>query len=180
MNEDQDALIRALQREILGLRTRMAALEAATGLFESDEMLDRPKGDPKVNFPPRSWRGPDFTGKRFSECSPEFLDAMAEVLTWAADNPREGKERFAVGNRLDAKRARAWARRLRGKVAPTTPEPATGAPTRPAPAPAAKTIEPNETLHAGDEDDFSFPEDDDDRDSDPFGSFNEPEEEALW
>lgn len=108
MSTLEDAL-----REIAALRARIEALEGATGLFASDKDMAGPKGDPIVRFEPRGWRGATHKDKHYSECSPEFLDALAEQLSWSAANPREGKEKYASYDKLDAARARSWARRLR-------------------------------------------------------------------
>lgn len=123
---------KAMREAYAALRARVAYLEEASGLFAPDTSLDRPKGDPVVRFPPRSWQGPDFSGKRYSQCSPEFLECLASFLTWAADHPKEGKEQYASSNRLDAARARSWARRLRAKTA--APVPVDDAPHEPPPA----------------------------------------------
>lgn len=111
----------AMRAAFVALRARVEYLERASGLFAPDASLDRPNGNPKVKFAPRDWRGPNFVGKSFSQCSPEFLEVLAESLSWAADNPTEGKEKFASYNRLDAARARSWARRIRSKAIAATP-----------------------------------------------------------
>jgi hypothetical protein len=108
----------ALRAAYADLRARVAYLEKASGLFADDASLDRPKGDPKVNFSPKAWRGPNFVGKNFSQCTPDFLEALADALTWAADNPKPGADPKFIGwNRLDAARARSWARRVRSQRA---------------------------------------------------------------
>ncbi len=99
-------------REIAALRARVEALEAGTGLFASDRDLDGDRGDPEVKFVPRGWR-PLYKGRRYSQCDPEFLDALAEQLARSADHPKPGKEKYAPYDKLDAARARSWARRLR-------------------------------------------------------------------
>lgn len=122
MTIDEEAM-RAAYAE---LRDRVRFLEAiltSLGLLVSDDALDQPKGDPKVRFMPRDWRGEDFTGKTYSECSPDFLERMASTLQWTADNPPrdpaqlEKHQRFERSNRLDAARARSWSRRLRAVAA---------------------------------------------------------------
>jgi single stranded DNA-binding protein len=79
----------------------------------SDQDLDGAYGNPIVKFVPSRWGGEDFRGRRYSECTPEFLDVLASTLQWSADNPQEGKARFVEFNRKDAARARGWAARLR-------------------------------------------------------------------
>jgi hypothetical protein len=113
----------ALMRALTELRARVDALEAATGLYVSEEELDDPRhGNPVAKFSPRKWRGPDHKGKQFSKCDPAFLDAYAEALSWMADHPQDGKEKYAAFNRKDAARARSWGKRLR---AGWRPEPVT-------------------------------------------------------
>lgn len=105
------------------LLSRLESVEAATGLFATDRDLDGTHGDPAVKFAPRDYRGPDMKGRQYSRCTPEFLDILAESLAYSAANPKEGKEKFAKYNAIDAKRARSWARRLRsGWKAPSAPE----------------------------------------------------------
>lgn len=102
----------ALRRAFADLRARLVHLEIASGLFVAEKELDTPKGNPIVRFKPRDWRGEDFKGKRFSECSPDFLETLAGTLSWMAAHPQAGKERYAEGNRREAAIARSWARRL--------------------------------------------------------------------
>lgn len=126
MTIDEDKL-----REAFALLTaRVAFLERHLQLFASDEDLDGPKGDPTARFNPKRWQGDDFKGRRYSQCTPDFLDVLAETLTWMADNPQPQKEKFVAGNRLDAARARSWARRLRagGWAPPPKPERGAGRP----------------------------------------------------
>lgn len=108
--ERRVAELEATQRQLLA---RLASLEAATGLFADDKDLASSKGDPTVKFVPRAWRGANMANRRYSQCSPEFLDVLAGFLAWSADNPREGKEKYAANDRRDAARARSWARRVR-------------------------------------------------------------------
>jgi hypothetical protein len=113
----------ALRAAFAGLRSRLDYIEVALGIYVRDEDLDKPKGDPTVRFAPRDWRGENYVQRRYSQCSPEFLESLAESLTWSANNPPsdpeklEKHQKFAPGNRLDACRARTWARRLRRQAA---------------------------------------------------------------
>ncbi|HXN31734.1 MAG TPA: hypothetical protein VN894_07735, partial [Polyangiaceae bacterium] len=111
----------AVRKAFAELRDQLRYLEIALGAFVPDASLDRPHGDPTVRFAPNSWRGPDFVGKTFSKCSPEFLEALAETLTYSADNPKPDKLKYVAGNRKDSARARTWARRLRSTAAPAPP-----------------------------------------------------------
>ena len=103
----------ALRRAFKDLLERVAYLEKASQLFASDKDLAGPHGDPIVRFDPKSWRGPSQKGKKYSACPADFLEQLAEALAWAADNPQVGKEKYAAGNRTDARRARSYARRAR-------------------------------------------------------------------
>jgi hypothetical protein len=75
----------------------------------SNAELNGPNGDPVVKFPPKQWKGENFKGKHFSECSAEFLLVHAEFLEWKGANPLPGKETYAKYDLLDAARARGWA-----------------------------------------------------------------------
>lgn len=114
---------RALRAAYAELRARVAFLESHLGLYVPDEDLDRQYGDPVVRFDMKKWVGEPLKGKRFSECPPAFLDLLADYLSWAAANPRPGKEKYSEGNRKDAARARSWARRIRKQVADVRPAP---------------------------------------------------------
>jgi hypothetical protein len=82
--------------------------------------IDGPRGNPEVRFDPKRWEGQSYKGKTFSECDPDFLDMLAETFDYfsrkedesgAVDKNGGPKSRWT---RLDAGRARAWAKRLRG------------------------------------------------------------------
>ena len=130
------AAIAQLSALVDKLQRRIVDLERATGLFATNSDLDSPRGNPTVRFPLKGWRGPDFVGKRYSECSPDFLDALASALQSMAWSPAPGKEKYASGNRADARRARSWARRLRaaaGTAVEAPTEQKSAAPPRTAP-----------------------------------------------
>ncbi len=114
----------ALRRAFAELQARVAYVERATGLFVDEASLDGRNGDPIVHFVPRGWRCANFEKQRYSQCTPEFLEILAETLHHAGTRPREGKEKFAAGNLKDAARARTWARRMRRQSAEPTPPPA--------------------------------------------------------
>ena len=91
----------------------------------SDNDLDGEHGNPTVRKDPKGWSGDSFVGASFSECPPEYLDALAKYLAglghWmeeeavrkeAADE-RAKLQRGARFKRMDASRAAGWARRLR-------------------------------------------------------------------
>jgi hypothetical protein len=85
----------------------------------SDRDLDGPHGDPEVRFDPRDWTGVSCKGRRFSACPSAFLDALADVLDSFASG--ETDEKKAKYKRLDAARARGWARRNEGKGQTSSP-----------------------------------------------------------
>lgn len=187
----------ALRAAYAALLRRVEYLERSTGLFVADEMLDRPKGDPRVKFVPRNWRGDNFKGAFYSACSPEFLEVLAETLTWMADNPQAGKEDFVPNNRRDAARARTWARRLRAQAAAEeakangpvvfgaetsgsqSSRQDTGAAGDPGSSPGGSTQVPphdpvtGEVFDFDQSDDFTFPSDDDSEDDFQFDEAGE-------
>lgn len=85
----------------------------------SDADLDGPRGNPEVRTLPKRWTGEDMRGRKYSDCEPEFLDMLADMLDWFANRDDESGAVDKNGNpkskwgRLDATRARGWARRLR-------------------------------------------------------------------
>lgn len=88
-----------------------------------DADLDGAYGDPIAKAKdPKDWTGETIggTGRRFSECPPEYLDMLAARFDYFAG--RETDEKKARYCRLDARRARGWAARIRaGKVAAPAP-----------------------------------------------------------
>jgi hypothetical protein len=119
-----DEALGPIRKTFVELRDRMNAIEQRLGMYANDADLDGPRGNPTIRFAPKRFRGPGYIGKRYSEASPEFLDVLAEALQYSADHPKandtDGKK--AGWNRLDASRARAWARRIRSGVVPPPPE----------------------------------------------------------
>jgi hypothetical protein len=120
--EAAENAIYRLEQRLDKLQARVDELENAAGLYASDKDLDSPRGDPQVKFMPREYVGPDLKGRRFSQCTPEALDVLAERLTYTSTHPREGKEKFAKYDADDARRARSWARRLRNGWKPPRSE----------------------------------------------------------
>lgn len=90
-----------------------------------DSDLDSKYGNPAIRAKdPRDWTGESQLGKPFSECPPEYLDMVAARLDYFAGN--ETDEKKARYNRLDASRARGWAKRLRAGWKPTEEPAAAG------------------------------------------------------
>ena len=52
-------------------------------------------------------------GRKFSDCPPEYLDTLAGFNDWRADQDEKRGDPRAKWPRLDASRARGWARRIR-------------------------------------------------------------------
>lgn len=93
---------------------------SSAGKVASDRDMDGQHGNPSIRNPPKDWGGADYTGYRFSETTPEFLDFLAKDLDGlAAWIRRQGDEKKAGYKELDAARARGWARRLRAGWQPT-------------------------------------------------------------
>lgn len=122
--------LRALANALLALADRMdgapartggatnaPAQNVTTGSVASDADLDGQYGNPVVKIDPkRGWDGESMRGRTYSDCPPEYLDALANFLDWAAQNPQPGKENYASRNAKDAARARGWARRNAQRV----------------------------------------------------------------
>lgn len=98
-----------------------AELAAALPTVASDRDLDGEHGNPEIRTKdPRNWTGDPMRGKRFSECSPEYLDQYAEFLDWMqtqAETPAKARYK-----QLDASRARGWAARKRNGWTPPPEE----------------------------------------------------------
>lgn len=92
------------------------AEEALRLLREIHTAVVRPPaipGDPVVKLLPRSWKGEDYRGKRFSETSPSFLGQLAHVLdNFANRDDASSDARRAAWNREAAEAARRWRARL--------------------------------------------------------------------
>ncbi len=130
-----DGILAELRRivEVLErIESRPAAVAGAApsgggGEVASDADLDSKWGDVEIKRNPSRWKGPSFEGKHMSECSPEFLDCLAELYDWKAANPRgygnTTPEKAAQYARKDAARARGWAARIRNGWKPKTTQP---------------------------------------------------------
>src|SRR5262245_6364043 len=122
---DSEAL--ALLRSIDATLKQLLALSkvARPAEIASDSDLDSQWGDPEIKQKdPRDWTGPTMKGRRFSQCSSEYLELLAKRLDFFADKAEaegattnSGKP-VAPYNRRDAARARGWAKRIRDGWAP--------------------------------------------------------------
>jgi hypothetical protein len=108
----------ALLREIRDIMAELLALSkskraAAPYLVASDADIDGPHGDPVVKFLPRDWTGDDFRQQTFSQCTPTFLDALANAYEYFAAKKKAENDPKAKWEDLSAARARGWSARLR-------------------------------------------------------------------
>ncbi len=104
--------IRDIMAELLALsKSKRAA--APSPLVAIDADLDGQHGNPVVKFVPRDWTGDEFRGVTFSECTPEFLDALAKAYDYFAAKKKAENDPKAKWEVLSAARARGWSARLR-------------------------------------------------------------------
>lgn len=94
------------------------------GQVAGDRELDSEYGDPTVRKDPKRWQGSSFVGCHYSECSPEYLDELANLLDWMGDKDEEDGKLYkgkptATFKRKDAARARGWAARIRSGWKPS-------------------------------------------------------------
>ncbi|HUU88579.1 MAG TPA: hypothetical protein VMX17_12620 [Candidatus Glassbacteria bacterium] len=93
------------------------------GGFKETTVGDEPAADkyndPVVMKDPPRWSKKSFVGRKYSECTPEYLLDLAGFLEWAASDDKKnnimtstGKPRYPYRER-DAKRAKDWAVKLR-------------------------------------------------------------------
>ncbi len=112
-----DASLKAL----LAARSGGASPPGSAARPASDRDLDSQYGNPIVKAKdPRDWTGETMNGRRFSECPPEYLDIVADRLDYFAEQAEiAGEVSTTTGKptagykRLDAARARGWAKRVR-------------------------------------------------------------------
>jgi hypothetical protein len=93
---------------------------APVAAIAPDSDLDSQWGDPEVRKDSPQWLkmgGESYVGRRFSECPPDYLEALASFFDWkAGKDEAEGtpeKLKYAGYARKDAARARGWAKRDR-------------------------------------------------------------------
>lgn len=117
-SEDALTLLRSIDASLKQLVSLLKVAKPKEIAPDSD--LDSQYGDPMVKAKdPRDWTGPPQKGKRFSECSSEYLELVASRLDFFAEQAeREGKmasngKPEAPYRRRDAARARGWAKRHR-------------------------------------------------------------------
>lgn len=120
MPNDPRVLVLEEMRKQTALLTQILAALKPAAPSVPDSLLNGLHGDPVIRAKdPRDWTGELMTGRRFSECPPDYLDLLADRYEFFAS--REEDEKKKGYNLTDAKRARGWAARLRaGWTAPVT------------------------------------------------------------
>lgn len=74
-------------------------------------------GDVEIKKDPPRWKGKPLAPIHASQCPPEYLEIVADLLDFKADNPRPGKEQYAKYDRRNAARCRRWSIEIReGRV----------------------------------------------------------------
>lgn len=115
--EETLTLLRSIDAS-LKLLVKQKAADAPKAIA-SDRDLDGKYGDPELKVCPRDWTGPSYKGRKFSECPPALLDLAAEMFDYFGRQADEKNERTEKGKpvgeyrRLDAAKARGWAKRIR-------------------------------------------------------------------
>jgi hypothetical protein len=133
----------SVEARLAGIEARLAVLEGKVasgggassshdsgGTIASDRELDSEWGDPVVKKDPKRWLeqgGDSYAGCKMSECPSDYLNTLASLFDWMADqDERKGKTYknkkgedvpTAPLNRKSAAKARGWAKRNAGKVA---------------------------------------------------------------
>jgi hypothetical protein len=109
--------IDATLKELLALSKSKRAAAKPSDDQKLHVDLDGQYGDPLIKAKsPRDWKGPDMTGRHFSECPPEYLDQLAARYDYFTTTETDIKKRHY--NELDAAKARAWAARIRSGYKP--------------------------------------------------------------
>lgn len=123
------AAFERLELRLVALEKKMATgtTSAKGGEVADVADLDGKYGDEDLRKMPSAkyWKGVDFTGRKMSETTAEFLDAFAKYKDACAYmNEKSGdaeKAKYIGYDRKSARRARGWAARIRdGKVKPAT------------------------------------------------------------
>lgn len=111
------AQLDSLTSELSALKLQLASLVAARPQPSLPSVDIRGQyGDPIVRKDPPRWSGPSFVGRKYSQCTPEYLRSMAGFLQWKAGKDDErGEIKFAKYSRIDAARALAWADEIQAR-----------------------------------------------------------------
>lgn len=125
MTQDQfETIIARLDR----IEKKLSTQRPSGGARVADDRdLDGQYGNPVVRKDPPRWDGDSFVGCKFSECSPEYLDAVVSFKLWQANKEVEKatdeSEKKAHFLKKDASRAAGWAQRIRNGYQAETPAP---------------------------------------------------------
>jgi hypothetical protein len=105
----------AIEERVTKLEGLVKSLQAAIEPADIDSQY----GDPEVRKDPtpKYWTGESCVGKKLSQCPADYLDAFAKYKDACAfmseKEATPDKLKYAGYDRRDAKRARAWADRVR-------------------------------------------------------------------
>lgn len=133
-SEETIALLKSIDASLRTLVARGGAAAPGGGGSDvaDDRDLDSQYGDEQIKFSPRDYSGPSVKGLRMSECPPEALDLLATAYEFFAQKNDDNGEKTTQGkpkstfDRRSARRARGWAKRLRGGWKPKTTSSASG------------------------------------------------------
>lgn len=112
--------VRNIEKRLATLTVKQAAAQSPKGEIADDADLDGQYGDETIRKDPSAkyWEGESFAGCNLSGCSPEYLDAYARYKDACAymnqKSGDESKAKYIDYDRKSARRARGWAKRLRG------------------------------------------------------------------
>jgi hypothetical protein len=102
-----------------GIKDAGGFKETKVGESKPVEEMSGKYDNPIVIRDPPKWSKGSFVGKKYSECTPDFLKDLAGFLDWAASDDKKnntltakGKPRYTYREQ-DAKRARYWANKIR-------------------------------------------------------------------
>ena len=107
----------------LSVLSSLAIMAGLVSPLMAEETTEVEIKDIKLKMP-KSWKGESHSGKKLSECPSDFLDIFAAALEFKATKEEEDPDRrkWAAKSRLEAAKARAWAKRKRsnGETATTS------------------------------------------------------------
>lgn len=143
MSEFEVKVLATLERIAIAMERQATAFEktvqlragpgAGPELTDEDLDADLIKNDPLIKKDPPRWSGPKFIGRKMSAATADYLKELANFCEWrAAANEDDARietvatkkadlMKWARFARLDARRARAWARRKEAGWQPATP-----------------------------------------------------------
>lgn len=127
-----EAQMKVLQASIGAMAKASASSASKTAGIDPapDKILDGPNGDPEIRFDPKFWKGDPQIGKRFSQTSPSYLEAVANLAVWKMNNPQgqtdEEKKKKAGYAKWDAMKALGWKKRLENGYKPHDTQPPAG------------------------------------------------------